>query len=198
MRKESTDFQGFNMGEFTTPGKLLGTEEEFVGGDGVYSEEGKLHSTCTGYASTDKQKLISVKSSNAIPKMVGPGMVVYGRVEEIFEPIALVKIIPIEEKGVRQTQGDYFSVLHVSNIKRVYVESVRSAVHVGDIIKAVVSEIKRGEVYLDMRNPECGVVKAYCSRCRNQLYLKDRMLVCEYCGNREGRKLSNEYSGMER
>lgn len=186
------------MSEFSTPGKLLGTEEEFVGGEGVYGEEGRLHSLCTGYASTDKEKVISVKPSNAVSRMVSPGMVVYGRVEDIFEPIALVKIIPVEQGGVRQTQGDYFSVLHVSNIKKDYVESVRSEVRVGDIIKAVVLEIRRGEVYLDMRNPDYGVVKAYCSRCRNTLYLKDRVLVCHNCGNREGRKLSKEYSAMER
>jgi exosome complex component CSL4 len=186
------------MEEFSTPGKLLGTEEEFSAGDCVYGEEGKLHSLCTGYASADKQKMVSVKSSGTVPKMVAPGMVVYGRIEEIFEPIALVKINPVEKGGVRQTQGDYYSVLHVSNIRNDYVESVRSEVHVGDIIKAVVSEIRRGEVYLDMRSPECGVVKAYCSRCRDQLYLKDRVLVCHSCGNREGRKLSGEYSAVER
>ncbi len=185
------------MGEFSTPGKLLGTEEEFASGEGVYSEEGRLHSLCTGDASIDKQKMVSVKPSNAVPKMVAPGMVVYGRVEDIFEPIALVKIIPVEQGGVRQTQGDYFSVLHVSNIKRDYVESVRSEVRVGDIIKAIVSEIRRGEVYLDLRSPEFGVVKAYCSRCRNPLYLKDRALVCPSCGSRESRKLSKEYSAME-
>jgi exosome complex component CSL4 len=186
------------MSEFSTPGKLLGTEEEFVGGEGVYEEEGKLHALCTGNASTDKQKMVSVKPSNAVPKMVGPGMVVYGRVEDIFEPIALVKITPVEQEGVRQTQGDYFSVLHVSNIRRDYVKSLRSEVRVGDIIKAVVSEIKRGEVYLDMRDPEFGVVKAYCSRCRGSLYMKDRILFCKSCGGRESRKLSKEYSATER
>src|SRR5271157_2131961 len=182
------------MGEFSTPGKLLGTEEEFVAGDCVYSEEGRLHAICTGHALIDGQKVVSVKPLNAVPKMVAPGMVIYGRIEDIFEPIALVKIIPVEQGGVRQTQGDYFSVLHVSNIKGDYVKSVRSEVRVGDIIKAVVSEIRRGEVYLDMRGQDCGVVKAYCSNCRNPLYLKDRMLVCHNCGNREGRKLSREYS----
>jgi exosome complex component CSL4 len=186
------------MGEFSTPGKLLGTEEEFASGEGVYSEDGKLHALCTGYASANQQKMVSVKPSNTVPKMVAPGMVVYGRIEDIFEPIALVKINPVEQGGVRQTQGDYFSVLHVSNIKGDYVKSVRSEVRVGDIIKAVVSEIRRGEVYLDMRSQDCGVVKAYCSRCRSPLYLKDRILVCHYCGNREGRKLSREYSNIER
>jgi exosome complex component CSL4 len=185
------------MGEFSTPGKLLGTEEEFSAGSCVYIEEGKLHALCTGDTSTDKQKIVSVKPSNAVPKMVAPGMVVYGRVEDIFEPIALVKINPVEKGGVRQTQGDYFSVLHISNIKGDYVNSVRSEVRVGDIIKAIVSEIRRGEVYLDMRSQDCGVVKAYCSKCRSPLYLKDRILVCHSCGNREGRKLSREYSNIE-
>lgn len=186
------------MGEFSTPGKLLGTEEEFIGGEGIYTEGGAIHALCTGNVSVDKQKVVSVKAANPVPKMIAPGMVVYGRIEDIFEPIALVKIIPVEQGGVRQTQGDYFSVLHVSNIKRDYVESVRREVHVGDIIKAVVSEIRRGEVYLDMRGPEFGVVKAYCSGCRSPLYLKDRVLFCKSCGSRESRKLSKEYSAMER
>jgi len=185
------------MAELTTPGKALGTEEEFIGGEGVYSDGGKLHSLCTGQVSIEKQ-VVSVKPSNAVPKMVGPGMVVYGRIENIFEPIALVKLEPLEVQGDRQTQGDYFGVLHVSNIRRDYVKSIRSEMMVGDVIKAVVSEIRRGEVYLDVRGPDFGVVKAYCSRCRHPLYLKDKILVCNNCGNRESRKLCKEYSAIER
>lgn len=185
------------MGEFTTPGKLLGTEEEFICGECVYGDGGKLHALCTGEVSVDKQKVVSVKPSNAVPKMVGAGMVVYGRVEDIFEPIALVKLEPLEVQGARQTQGDYLSVLHVSNIRRDYVKSLRGEVRVGDVIKAVVSEIRRGEVYLDIRGADLGVVKAYCSRCRNPLYLRDRVLVCKNCGNRENRKLCKEYSAIE-
>ena len=186
------------MSDFSTPGKLLGTAEEFVGGEGVYGEGGRLHAICSGNVSVDEQKVISVKSSKASPKMIVPGMVVYGRIEDIFEPIALVKLEPREAHGVRQAQGDYFSILHVSNIRRDYVRSLRDEVRVGDVIRAVVSEIRRGEVYLDMRGPDFGVVKAYCSRCRSPLYLRSRVLVCDSCGNKESRKLSKEYSAAER
>jgi exosome complex component CSL4 len=185
------------MGEFSTPGKLLGTEEEFVGGEGVFNEGGKLHALYAGDASVDKQKVVSVKPSAAAPRMIAPGMIVYGRIEDIFEPIALVKLEPVESRGARQAQGDYFSILHVSNVRREYVESLRGQVRVGDVIKALVSEIRKGEIYLDLRGPDFGVVKAYCSRCRNPLYLKDKVLICHSCGNQESRKLSSEYSAKE-
>ena len=186
------------MGEFSTPGKLIGTEEEFVGGEGVFNDCGRLHAIYAGEIRVDKQKAVSVKPFPAVPKMVAPGMVVYGRVEDIFEPIALVKLALVESKGARQAQGDYFSVLHVSNVRRGYVRNLRDEVKVGDVIKALVTEIRRGEVYLDIKGQDLGVVKAYCSRCRDSLYLKDRILVCKSCGSRERRKLSDEYSAVER
>ncbi|MEM3555438.1 MAG: exosome complex RNA-binding protein Csl4 [Candidatus Micrarchaeia archaeon] len=183
--------------EFATPGKFLGTEEEFVGGDGVYSEGGKLHAFYAGDIILDKQRRISVKTKS-VPRMVEPGMIVYGRIEDIFDPIALVKLELVEGVGMRQAQGDYFCVLHVSNVKRGYVKELRDEVRIGDIIKAVVCEVKRGEAYLDMRGADLGVIKAFCSNCRNPLRLKDRLLVCDACGNKESRKLSTEYSLRER
>jgi len=185
------------MGEFATPGKFLGTEEEFVGGEGVYSEGGKLHAMYAGEQILDKQRAVSVKAKS-IPRMLEPGMVVYGRVEDIFDPIALVKLELVEGVGVRQAQGDYFCVLHISNVKRGYVKELRDEMRIGDIIKALVCEVKRGEAYLDMRDAEFGVIKAFCTNCRSPLHLKGRMLVCEACGNRESRKLSSEYSLRER
>lgn len=186
------------MGEFVTPGKLLGTEEEFVGGEGVYEDGGKLHSLYVGEAVFDKQRGVSVKPSTAVPRMVGPGMVVYGRVEDIFDPIALVKLELTESKGARQAQGDYFCILHISNVKRGFVKELRDEVRIGDIVKAVVCEVRRGEAYLDMRDAEFGVVKAYCSICRNPLRLRGRVLICESCGSVERRKLAREYCLVER
>lgn len=184
------------MSEFYLPGKLLGTEEEFIPGDWAYVEDGRIYSCTTGGAEIGSDRRINIKPLVTVPSLIRAGMMVYGRVEEIFEPVALVRIDPVESGNIRQSSVRLMSVLHVSKVKNGYVRNVRDCVRIGDVIKARVEDVRKGEVYLNIKDNNLGVVKAFCSRCRSPLVLRDMLLQCT-CGSREMRKLSSDY-GMVR
>ncbi len=182
--------------EQTVPGSVLGTEEEFVAGSGTkVGPDGSIYSVVCGDAEVSKDKAISVKPALQIPKALKQGAVVYGRVEEIFEPVALIQIAPISERAERQVPPEGYAVLHAKESGEGYVENVRDQVHIGDIIKAVVIGIRRdGEISLTLKSRGLGVVKAYCSRCRAPLALvAGGALKCGRCGSTERRNLAPEF-----
>lgn len=177
------------------PGEFLGTEEEFVAGDGTYvDDKGGIYAALPGDAIISKDKVVSVKSAVAVPKQLKKGDVVYARVEEIFEPVALLQVAPTATEEVRQNPTDGYSVIHASRVKPAYVEMVHDEFRIGDIVKASVEEIRNdGEIALTTKLPGLGVIKAYCSRCRAPLALRGGKLECGRCGSVEKRHLSKEY-----
>ena len=176
-----------------TPGEFLGTEEEYVSGAGSYQEGSDIHAALFGELGIDKDRRMNIKNNCVIPTSLKPGMVVYGRVEEIFEPIALVRIDPLTVGNERQVLEQFYCVLHVSRVKMGYARSLRDEVKIGDIIKAVVDEISKGEVYLSTKRGGMGVIQAYCSVCRAPLDINGQILVCHNCDNKENRKLGSPY-----
>jgi exosome complex component CSL4 len=175
------------------PGEFLGTEEEYVPGQGSYQEGSDIYSSSLGELSIDRERRMNVRSFRPVPSTIKPGMVVYGRVEEIFEPVALVRIDPLETDTERQVQDQFYCVLHVSRVKMGYARNIRDEVRIGDIIKAVVDEISRGDVHISTKRGGMGVIKAFCSRCRNKLDSEGQALKCHNCGNSERRKLGSPY-----
>lgn len=178
------------------PGDFLGTEEEFAAGSGTRVEEGRIYAAFFGTMEVARDKVVSVKPRVQAPRPISPGAIVYGRVEEIFEPVALIQLQAVEWKEARQVPPEGYSVLHASRVKMGYVENVHDEVRIGDIVKCSVEGIRRdGEISLSMKGPGLGVVKAYCSRCRGPLALiSGGALKCGRCGSVERRKLSGEYS----
>lgn len=171
----------------------MGTEEEFIPGEGTYVDGDTIRALIAGVVSIGSDRRISVRPSHSVPSALKPHMTVLGRVEEIFEPIALVRIAPLETGLLRQSWPDVFGVLHVSRVKPGYARNLKDEIKIGDIIKATIEEIKVGEPSLSTKDRGCGVVKAFCTRCRSPLKLAGTMLVCESCGNRESRRLGFPY-----
>jgi len=181
--------------ESVFPGDFLGTEEEFAAGADTFTDEkGNIYAAVCGRTGVSSDKVISVKAAVTVPKALKKGDVVYARVEEIFEPVALLQIQPTELRGVRQNPSEGYSVIHARRIKPAYVEMVHDEFRIGDIVKAVVEDIRiDGEIALSTKGPGLGVVKAYCSRCRAPIALKAGKLECGRCGSIEKRHLSKEY-----
>lgn len=175
---------------FVFPGKVLGVEEEFGSGEGTYSEGGVVYALNAGNVEIGRDRVVRVRAQT-VPETIKVRSVVLGRVEDIIEPISLVKIEPLSDAGRRQAPLAYFAVLHISRIKMGYVKSIRDEVRIGDIIKARVEEIRRGEVYLSTKENGMGVVKAFCSLCRAPLELSSGELLCRSCGSKERRKLAS-------
>jgi exosome complex component CSL4 len=175
------------------PGEFLGTEEEYLPGRGAYQDGSNILASLYGELLIDKEQHLNIKAGANTPMRITPGMVVYGRIEEIFEPVALVKVEPIVAGGERQVLEQFYCVLHVSRVKMGYARSIKDEVHIGDIIKAVVDEIANGEIYLSTKRGGMGVIMAFCSTCRKPLALSGTDLACSHCEKKERRKLGSPY-----
>lgn len=71
-------------------------------------------------------------------------------------------------------------------------QSLLDVVRPGDYVKAKV--LNNSIPYqLTLKEPDLGVVEAYCSVCGGLLYRSGDVLVCSLCGNREKRKTSLSY-----
>ncbi|MFH1447330.1 MAG: exosome complex RNA-binding protein Csl4 [Candidatus Micrarchaeota archaeon] len=179
-----------------TPGESLGTEEEYVSGYGTFEENSAIYASLSGELKVDLERKMSIRGAMASPMRIKPGMVVYGRVEEIFDPIALVRIHPITTGMERQVRDQFYCVLHVSRVKMGYVRNIREELRIGDIIKAVVDEIKNMDIHLSTKRGGMGVIKAYCTKCRFPLKQEGQELVCKNCGEKEQRKLGSPYRNI--
>jgi len=174
-----------------TPGEELGTEEEFVCGEGTYAEEGRVLSSRVGVVQVQNRNLAVAAKTTLSPLHLGA--VAYGRIEDIIEPIALVSIELIPSGNLRYALMPDYCVIHASQIKHGFVRNVRDEFRIRDIIKAKIVEINETGVRITTDAPDLGVVKAFCTRCRQPLRARGGWLLCGNCGSKETRKLSTEF-----
>lgn len=176
--------------KFVVPGDFIGTEEEYLGGSGTFSEKERLYATLSG-GLEDEQRKLSVKQGRPL-RALEVGAVVIGRVENVVEPIALVSIIG-GSSGERFGENPDYSVLHASMIKRGYVKNVRDEYKIGDIIRAKIAALQNGEFRLTTDADDLGAIKAFCAKCRHPMKIESGMLKCESCGWKDNRKLAADY-----
>jgi exosome complex component CSL4 len=175
-------------------GDYLGTIEEFVPGKGTYAEDGKIYASNIGkYVLDPENHVVSVDGKN--PPILERGQVVFGEVLDLRKNAAVVI--------ARKLQGhcgevDIKTGLFVSNMADSYVERPEDAFAIGDIVKGVVIKIESGLIDISTKGP-MGVVKAFCRRCRCPLDKSDKgpgMLECPCCGNKEKRKIADDYGNV--
>ncbi len=177
------------------PGDLLGTSEEFTPGFGVYEERGNLYAYVTGKVSVKKDKSIYVIPTTKPLPLLHRGDVVIGRVIDLRNSIAVVELS--RKKGLedRELANTGLAALHVSNVRKEYVQQLEDEVGYFDIIRAKVLDEK--SLQLSIVDPDLGVIQAYCKKCRVVLRKKGNRLVCPVCGATEKRKLSPDYGKGE-
>ena len=173
------------------PGELIGTEEEFLPGRGVYSEKGDIYASLAGELHVDQKRRATIAPFERVPE-IKVGSMIYGFVEEIFESRAFLSIV-FQERNKKTRTIVVPGIIPVSEIKTEYVRSIRDELRVGDIVKGTVARITPFRIEVSLKGRDMGVVKAFCSRCRNALDLKGRTLECPRCGNRENRHLGFPY-----
>lgn len=172
------------------PGDRVGSVEEFKAGEGVYEENGELFASVTGVLQIEDKKA-TVKSFKKIPELK-KGDVVVGRVVDVRNSFAMVEIA--RKKGEdRNLAHTGLALLHISNIGE-RVENIESAIYYFDIVKARVLD---SSPRLSIREPEMGVLKAYCGFCKGELVLEGGKLKCPSCGREEKRKISKSYGKGE-
>jgi len=176
-------------------GDYLGTIEEFVPGEGTFSEDGKIYAAQIGKAHLDREKHTASVDGKEVPK-IKVGDTIFGEV------VALKKSNIIVEAGKIVGKPDKIkerTLIYVSNIDDKFVDKPESLFALGDIVKAKVIKMDGNLIDLSTKGAE-GVVKAFCRRCRNPLAKSEKVagkLECKMCGSKESRKIAADYGSVK-
>jgi exosome complex component CSL4 len=176
------------------PGDFLSTEEEFEPGKNAFAENGEVRSDSIGKAAEDtRQKTVSVeKHMDILPARINDTVV--GEVVLVKESSANLDILPEPDEHKRKVLLHSSASLPIRFVSRDYVKNIHDMFKIGDLVKAKIASVKPFGIDLKTNEPELGVIRAFCSRCRQPLHLFGAQLKCLACGSTEQRKLSREYS----
>ena len=176
-------------------GDYIGTIEEFLPGDGTYSEDGKIFAANLGKKVIDHQRHLATVEGKTLPSLK-VGQTVFGEVSTLKKNIIVVMVSKIQgQKGVLNDK----TMIYVSNISENYVEKPEEMFGIGDIVKAKVIKMEPGMIDLTTKGG-MGVVKAFCRRDRGELVPSTKFkgkMECSVCGQVEVRKISEDYGNVK-
>ncbi len=177
------------------PGEFLTVEEEFSPGKNTLEDgEGNIYSSKVGETEfNEDRREVEVREKTREISRLTIGSVLYGRVKLVKDSMVLVEALFAEKNGKEVIPHMPSATLMVSRVSRDYVKSLRDEFKAGDIIKAKVVEVTTFSIELSTAFPEYGVLKAFCSKCRNPLNQHGKELKCLKCGSNEKRKTSADY-----
>ncbi|MEM2122887.1 MAG: exosome complex RNA-binding protein Csl4 [Candidatus Bathyarchaeia archaeon] len=181
---------------FIIPGERLGVIEEFIPGPGTYEDKGTIFSTNVGSVEIDAiEKTVKVKPYSKLPVTPREGDVVSGLVINVQDKLAIIDIYVIGDRILPQP---FSAALHIANTSPRYERLMGDVFKRGDFIKAKVINVKNRIPQLTTVGREFGVIKAFCSKCGEELALSGRILICPACSNKESRKISEEYDNRRK
>ncbi len=187
-----SNLESENTGMFVLPGDSIGATEEFRAGAQTYESAGNIYATVAGTVKTDnRDRTISVIPGTSTPPVLKRGDVVIGQVTGLRDSLVLVAIAGVRGVTDRAIPDVGPAVIHVSNIKKAYVKDISREFGLFDIVKARITDLRN--MRLDTSEPELGVMKALCSRCRTAMTQNGSRLVCPECNQVETRKMSTDY-----
>src|SRR2546425_10387600 len=176
------------------PGDAIAAAEEYEAGEGTYEREGQVFAAIPGLLELDGRNFVArVRPFNPLAELK-VGDIVYGVISDIRSSMAEATVAAIHGSK-REITGETEGAIHVSKISNEYIEDIRDALHVGDIVRAKVIQAKPS-LQLTAAEPALGVVKAVCSNCRRPLELKGQDLWCPRCERTERRKIASDYGRL--
>ncbi|RLE42772.1 hypothetical protein DRJ19_03540 [Candidatus Woesearchaeota archaeon] len=179
--------------KIVVPGELVAVAEEYLSGENTVEEDSSIKSAVYGLAEyDDSKKTVRVKAKRTI-KPICKGAIAIGEIISVKPDVVLVCINQAKRGNEKLTIFQSLGVIFIRNIKRAFVKDARDEFRVGDIIKAEVVNVTPFAAELSTVKPEHGVIKAFCSNCRHELFLFGRTLRCLNCNNTERRKIALDY-----
>lgn len=176
------------------PGEFLTVEEEFLPGSNTFEVEGNVFSSKIGEVLFDeKNRKVSVKEKKVLAKMLDRGSIVFGRVSLVKESTVVVTIMLAENNEETRIIPFSNASIYVSNVSSQYVRNLSELFKIGDIVKAKVIDVTKYSIDLATNEPGLGIVKAFCTKCRQPMQLFGHDLKCGNCASNETRKLSQDY-----
>ncbi|WP_067090447.1 exosome complex RNA-binding protein Csl4 [Methanobrevibacter curvatus] len=182
-------------GDFVMPGDVIGVSEQFLPDKLAYDDGGYIKASVLGTVSiNDLTKTISIIPKAGNPNVLEVGEKIYGQITDIRGQRAMVNIQSAKNTS-RGLVFSYMGVIHVSQVKKGYLEKLTDAFRIGDIIQAKVTKVAGNNLDLNTEDNSDGVLKAMCTRCRAYMIpgKNKTELYCEVCGKREKRKISDDY-----
>lgn len=180
---------------FVTPGEKLAEVEEFMPSDGSYELEGIVYAANVGEVRYDHdEREVRVSSPKRVPRFNVVNSIVYGRIIQTFDQYAVVELYPYNTRRFRLIPPSKFATIHISHIRRGFVENVRGEFGVGDWVRAKIIGIqKKRFVQLSTEGAQYGIIKAYCPVCRHPLSRRGTVLYCPRCRRTFRRKIAGDY-----
>lgn len=177
------------------PGEKLAVIEALEDGPGSYQRNGDVRSSELGTAHYDLDKRqVNVEKKTKDLILPEEGLVVIAEAGSVMRRDARVDILMIDGKHI---EVPYTGVIHISDAGRGYVKDLGIALRNGDIVKGEIINVKNRLIQLSIRDPEYGVVYAYCSRCGTILEERQGRLHCPKCNRTQRRKLAKTYGKEE-
>lgn len=178
------------------PGDQLSTSEELLPGDGTFEENGIIRASRIGtYTINEKHRTAEVKPITSTPVTLNKGDIVIAKVVMAKSTMIIAEVVHVTGKK-RAISGDTDATVHVKEIAQGYIKDASSEYKPEDYIRAKVIQVKPS-IQLETKERNLGAIKARCSKCRYPLIKKGHGLECENCGNKEHRRIAEDYGALD-
>ncbi len=177
------------------PGDVIAATEEYEAGEGTYESEGQIYAAMPGILDLDGENFVARVQPFNPPAELKVGDIVYGVIDQIRPSMAEAAIAAVHGNK-REITGETEGSIHVSKISTDYVDDIRNAFRLGDIVRAKVIQA-RPSLQLTTAESNLGVVKAVCSRCRSLLEVRAGGLWCPRDEQAEVRKVAADYGQLQ-
>lgn len=179
-------------------GQYLGVVEEFLPDEhSTFVKDGEIFATKTGMISVNNKRKIEVETHQEKDrKTVKIGDIVLGPIVFLRKYSVGLNFYTINRKI--HFNSSYLGNVHVSQISNKYVEKVKDAFQITDIVRAKVIDQNANEYTLSTVGKHLGVIHADCSICGTVLEkIGFNKLKCPLCGNIEKRKITDDYNNTK-
>ena len=184
-------------GDIVVPGDQLCVIEELSSSHGTYEKNGIVYAATSGGVYIDlKERSIKVLDSDGSIKLGLPvkGDILMGDVRVVYDQRAEISLV---KRNGENVHSPFLGEIHISNVTRRFVKSMRDVLSPGDIVRAIALNTHEIPAELSLVGPELGVVHAKCVKCGYPLVLTTHNnLICLRCDHRETREVSNDYGLM--
>lgn len=178
------------------PGDKVGRAEEYMPGTGVFEEDGDIIALQVGTVSVDERsRRLNVMPKTSVPVVLKRGDIAIGAVYEIRKSMAVLTLWN-KEGNDRPISSESMATLYISKISEEYLENMRDAFYIGDVIRARLIQ-SDPSVQLECNGKDLGVIFSKCPDCNIPMDGGRNKVSCPQCGKVLSKKLSSLYRNME-
>ena len=134
------------------------------------------------------KELIDIFKQIPTKKNINEGDVIIGRVMMVTNKLAKIEFLDSIENKVFSPAKE--GVLFVNNITNGYLDKVQDLIMPGDIVKAKILSKDDFGFILTINEPELGVIKANCYKCKQPLDITKQPVRCIKCKTEQPRKVA--------